>query len=119
VTPDQRDRAKAVNFGIVYGQTPFGLAQQLGISNEEAADFIARYFARYPGVQSYIAGGLREARDSGITRTLFGRIRQHPEINSKNGLRRSMAERTAINSLDSRNRCRHHQACDDSLWPIT
>jgi DNA polymerase-1 len=98
VTPDQRDRAKAVNFGIVYGQTPFGLAQQLGISNEEAADFIARYFARYPGVQSYIAGGLREARDSGITRTLFGRIRQHPEINSKNGLRRSMAERTAINS---------------------
>jgi DNA polymerase-1 len=98
VTPDQRDRAKAVNFGIVYGQTPFGLAQQLGISNEEAAEFIARYFARYPGVQSYIAGGLRETRDSGITRTMFGRIRQHPEINSKNGLRRSMAERTAINS---------------------
>jgi DNA polymerase-1 len=98
VTPDQRDRAKAVNFGIVYGQTPFGLAQQLGISNEEAADFIARYFARYPGVQSYIAGGLSHARDSGITQTLFGRIRQHPEINSKNGLRRSMAERTAINS---------------------
>jgi DNA polymerase-1 len=98
VTSDQRDRAKAVNFGIVYGQTPFGLAQQLGISNEEAAEFIARYFARYPGVQSYIAEGLREARDSGITRTLFGRIRQHPEINSKNGMRRSMAERTAINS---------------------
>jgi DNA polymerase-1 len=98
VTADQRDRAKAVNFGIVYGQTPFGLAQQLGISNEEAAEFIARYFARYPGVQSYIARGLREARDSGITRTMFGRIRQHPEINSRNGLRRSMAERTAINS---------------------
>src|SRR4029434_3973337 len=98
VTADQRDRAKAVNFGIVYGQTPYGLAQQLGISNDEAAEFIARYFARYPGVQSYIAGGLREARDSRITRTMFGRIRQHPEINSKNGLRRSMAERTAINS---------------------
>jgi DNA polymerase-1 len=98
VTPDQRDRAKAVNFGIVYGQTPFGLAQQLGISNEEAAEFIARYFARYPGVQQYIAQGLSVARDTGVTKTLFGRIRQHPEINSKNGLRRSMAERTAINS---------------------
>ena len=98
VTPDQRDRAKAVNFGIVYGQTPFGLAQTLGISNEEAADFIARYFARYPGVQRYIAEGLSMARDTGMTKTLFGRIRQHPELNSKNGLRRSMAERTAINS---------------------
>src|SRR5688572_692726 len=98
VTPDQRDRAKAVNFGIVYGQTPFGLAQQLGISNEEAAEFIARYFARYPGVQKYIAEGLSMARDTGVTKTLFGRIRQHPEINSKNGLRRSIAERTAINS---------------------
>jgi DNA polymerase-1 len=98
VTPDQRDRAKAVNFGIVYGQTPFGLAQQLGISNEEAADFIARYFARYPGVQRYIAEGLSLARDTGVTKTLFGRIRQHPEINSKNGMRRSIAERTAINS---------------------
>src|SRR5688572_14671325 len=98
VTPDQRDRAKAVNFGIVYGQTPFGLAQQLGISNEEAAEFIARYFARYPGVQQYIAEGLSAARDTGVTKTLFGRIRQHPEINSKNGMRRSMAERTAINS---------------------
>jgi len=64
----------------------------------EAAEFIARYFARYPGVQSYIAGGLRDARDAGITKTMFGRLRQHPEINSKNGLRRSMAERTAINS---------------------
>jgi DNA polymerase-1 len=98
VSPDQRDRAKAVNFGIVYGQTPFGLAQQLGISNEEAADFIARYFQKYPGVQRYIAEGLSHARDTGVTKTLFGRIRQHPEINSKNGLRRSIAERTAINS---------------------
>jgi DNA polymerase-1 len=98
VTPAQRDRAKAVNFGIVYGQTPYGLAQQLGISNEEAADFIARYFARYRGVQQYMADCLSTARDTGVTRTLFGRLRQHPEINSKNGLRRSMAERTAINS---------------------
>jgi DNA polymerase I len=98
VTPEQRERAKAVNFGIVYGQTPFGLAQQLGISPEEAADFIERYFEQYQGVQQYIENCLSQARDSGITRTLFGRIRQHPEINSRNGMRRGMAERTAINS---------------------
>jgi DNA polymerase-1 len=98
ITPAQRNSAKAVNFGIVYGQTPYGLAQQLGISTEEAAEFIARYFERYQGVQRYIESCLSTARDTGITRTLFGRLRQHPEINSKNGLRRSMAERTAINS---------------------
>jgi len=98
VTSAQRGRAKAVNFGIVYGQTPFGLAQQLGISPDEAADFIAKYFEQYQGVQAYIENCLSQARDTGVTRTLFGRIRQHPEINSKNGMRRSMAERTAINS---------------------
>jgi DNA polymerase-1 len=98
VTSTQRSRAKAVNFGIVYGQTPYGLAQQLGISPDEAADFIAKYFAQYQGVQTYIESCLAQARDTGITRTLFGRIRQHPEINSRNGMRRSMAERTAINS---------------------
>jgi len=98
VTPAQRERAKAVNFGIVYGQTPFGLAQQLGISPEEAAGFIHRYFEQYQGVQQYIENCLSQARDSGVTRTFFGRIRQHPEINSRNGTRRSMAERTAINS---------------------
>jgi len=98
VTSEQRGRAKAVNFGIVYGQTPFGLAQQLGISPDEAADFIARYFEQYQGVQQYIENCLSQARDTGVTRTLFGRIRQHPEINAKNGMRRSMAERTAINS---------------------
>jgi len=98
VTPPQRERAKAVNFGIVYGQTPFGLAQQLGISPEEAADFIAKYFQQYQGVERYIEDCLSLARDLGVTRTLFGRIRQHPEINSRNGMRRSMAERTAINS---------------------
>jgi DNA polymerase I len=98
VAPAQRERAKAVNFGIVYGQTPFGLAQQLGISPDEAADFIAKYFEQYQGVQRYIENCLSQARDTGVTKTLFGRIRQHPEINSRNGMRRSMAERTAINS---------------------
>jgi DNA polymerase-1 len=98
VSPEQRGRAKAVNFGIVYGQTPYGLAQQLGISPEEAADFIAKYFEQYQGVQRYIENCLSQARETGVTHTLFGRIRQHPEINSRNGMRRSMAERTAINS---------------------
>ena len=98
VTPGQRERAKAVNFGIVYGQTPFGLAQQLGISPDEAADFISKYFEQYQGVQQYIENCLSQSRDLGVTRTLFGRIRQHPEINSRNGMRRGMAERTAINS---------------------
>src|SRR5207245_3004289 len=98
VTPAQRERAKAVNFGIVYGQTPFGLAQQLGISPDEAADFISKYFGQYQGVRRYIENCLSQARELGVTRTLFGRIRQHPEINSRNGMRRSMAERTAINS---------------------
>jgi DNA polymerase I len=98
VTSSQRERAKAVNFGIVYGQTPFGLAQQLGISTDEASEFISKYFEQYRGVQSYIENCLSETRDTGVTRTLFGRIRQHPEINSRNGMRRSMAERTAINS---------------------
>jgi DNA polymerase I len=98
VTPDQRRRAKAVNFGIVYGQTPFGLAKQLGISREEAEEFIDRYFSRYPGVRDYIEDSLAEARDREATKTLFGRIRQIPEINSRNGMRRSMAERMAINA---------------------
>ena len=65
---------------------------------QEAAEFIDRYFARYQGVQQYIENCLRDARETGVTKTLFGRIRQHPEINSRNGMRRSMAERTAINS---------------------
>ena len=98
VTSEQRGRAKAVNFGIVYGQTPFGLAQQLGIGRDQAEEFIDRYFNRYPGVRNYIENSLVEARETGMTRTLFGRHRQIPEINSRNGMRRSMAERMAINA---------------------
>lgn len=98
VTGEQRSRAKAVNFGIVYGQTPFGLARQLGIGRQEAEEFIERYFSRYPRVRDYIENALSEARDSGLTRTMFGRIRQIPEINSRNGMLRSMAERMAVNA---------------------
>ena len=98
VTSDQRSRAKAINFGIVYGQTPYGLAKQLGISRDEAEEFIDRYFKRYPNVRGYIENALSDARESGQTHTLFGRIRQIPEINSRNGMHRSMAERMAINA---------------------
>ncbi len=98
VTGEQRSRAKAVNFGIVYGQTAFGLARQLGIGRNEAEEFIDRYFSRYPRVRDYIENALAEARDCGLTRTMFGRIRQIPEINSRNGMLRSMAERMAINA---------------------
>ena len=98
VTGEQRSRAKAVNFGIVYGQTPFGLAKQLGIARQEAEAFIERYFDRYPRVRGYIRDALDEARRDGRTRTLFGRIRPIPELNSRNGMRRSMAERMAINA---------------------
>ncbi len=98
ITSEQRGRAKAVNFGIVYGQTPFGLAQQLGIARDEAEKFIDRYFNRYPGVRDYIENSLVEARETGMTRTLFGRHRQIPEINARNGMRRNMAERMAINA---------------------
>ena len=113
VTSAQRNRAKAVNFGIVYGQTPYGLAQQLGISPDEAADFIAKYFAQYQGVQTYIENCLAQARDTGITRTLFGRIRQHPEINSRNGMRREHGGANSDQLADSGNRGRHHQDRDD------
>jgi DNA polymerase-1 len=98
VTSDQRSRAKAINFGIVYGQTPYGLAKQLGISRDEAEEFIDRYFKRYPNVRGYIENALSDARETGQTHTLFGRIRQIPEINSRNGMHRSMAERMAINA---------------------
>ena len=98
VTGEQRSRAKAVNFGIVYGQTAFGLARQLGIGRNEAEEFIDRYFSRYPRVREYIENALAEARDRGLTRTMFGRIRQIPEINSRNGMLRSMAERMAVNA---------------------
>ncbi len=98
VTREQRSRAKAVNFGIVYGQTPFGLARSLGISREEAEDFINRYFDRYPRVQEYIQNALAHAREAGSTKTMFGRIRPIPEINSRNGMVRSGAERMAINA---------------------
>ena len=95
---EHRRAAKAINFGIIYGQTPFGLAAQLGIDQKEAAQFIAAYFARYRGVKEYLEQSLAEARKTGVTRTLFGRTRPVPEITSPQVNLRNFAERTALNT---------------------
>jgi DNA polymerase-1 len=95
---EHRRAAKAINFGIIYGQTPFGLAAQLGIEQKEAAKFISAYFARYSGVKNYLENSLAEARKSGLTRTLHGRTRPVPEITSPQVTLRNFAERTALNT---------------------
>jgi DNA polymerase-1 len=93
-----RNRAKAVNFGIVYGISPFGLAAQLGIPQQEARAYIERYFERYAGVKAFIDQTLEATRKSGSVRTLFGRVRPIPDIESRNPNQRGFAERTAINT---------------------
>jgi DNA polymerase-1 len=98
VTPEMRRNAKAVNFGIVYGQTSFGLAAQLGIPRDEADSYIRSYFTRYAGVKQWIDRTIGEVRSSGFTTTLYGRRRPIPDINSKNPNARSFAERTAVNT---------------------
>ncbi len=95
---ETRNRAKAVNFGIVYGISPFGLAAQLGIPQAEARAYIDRYFARYEGVKAFIEKTLEATRREGKVRTLFGRVRPIPEIESRNPNQRGFAERTAINT---------------------
>ncbi len=98
IDDEQRRRAKAVNFGIVYGLSAFGLARQLGIPQSEAAEFIRRYFERYAGVRRYIDERLAAARQEGGVRTLWGRLRPIPDLASRNPAQRGFAERTAINS---------------------
>jgi DNA polymerase-1 len=98
ITPDARRSAKAVNFGIVYGISPFGLAAQLGILRGEAEKYIKNYFARYTGVRKFIDETIAEVRQTGITRTMFGRERPIPDINSRNPNARGFAERTAVNT---------------------
>jgi DNA polymerase I len=95
---EHRRAAKAINFGIIYGLSAFGLAQQLGIGQKEAAQFINAYFTRYSGVKKFLDQILVETRKSGVAKTLFGRIRPIPEINSPQAQLRSFAERTALNS---------------------
>ena len=98
VTPEARRNAKAVNFGIVYGISAFGLAAQLGITQREAQVYIESYFARYAGVRRFIDATIAEVRRTGVTRTLLGRERPIPDINSRNPNARGFAERTAVNS---------------------
>ena len=98
VTPNDRRNAKAVNFGVVYGISDFGLANNLGISRKAAKNYIETYFERYPGIKNYMDRVVREARDKGYVETLFHRRRELPDINSRNFNIRSFAERTAINS---------------------
>jgi DNA polymerase-1 len=98
VTPDHRRQAKVVNFGIVYGLSPFGLSQNLGIEPAEAKQFIANYFEQYKGVRTFIDKTLEEARRDLKVSTLFGRIRPIPDINTKNSNQRGFAERTAVNT---------------------
>ncbi|MGC2793770.1 MAG: DNA polymerase, partial [Candidatus Sulfotelmatobacter sp.] len=98
VTPDHRRQAKVVNFGIVYGLSAFGLSQNLGIETAEAKLFIANYFEKYKGVRAFIDKTLEEARRDLKVRTLHGRIRPIPDINSKNFTQRGFAERTAVNT---------------------
>ncbi|MCH9770187.1 MAG: DNA polymerase I [Gammaproteobacteria bacterium] len=98
VTPEQRRRAKAINFGLMYGMSSFGVAKQLGISRTEAQQHIDVYFSRYPGVKTYMEQAREQAAKQGYVATLMGRRLTIPEINSKNFQRRSAAERAAINA---------------------
>ena len=98
VTPSMRRSAKAVNFGLVYGISEFGLSRNIGVSRAEAHDFIARYFERYPGIKRYMDESVSRGRSQGYTSTLFGRRRPLPEIRNPNGNIRAFGERVAMNA---------------------
>jgi DNA polymerase-1 len=98
ITPDQRRGAKAINFGIVYGQTAFGLSKALGIDRKEADRYIRAYFERYAGVRRFIDGTIAEVRRTGVALNLYGRRRPIPDMNSRNPNARNFAERTAVNT---------------------
>ena len=107
ITPEQRRNAKAVNFGIVYGQTPFGLSKQLGIDRKEAELYIRAYFERYAGVRRFIDNTIAEVRRTGMAVSLFGRRRPIPDMNSRNPAARNFAERTAVNTPSAGHRGRY------------
>jgi DNA polymerase-1 len=98
VTSNQRRNAKAVNFGIIYGQSAFGLSQSLGIPRKEAAEIIENYFSQYPGIKDYMNDTMQFARENGYVETIMGRRRYLRDINSANATVRSFAERNAINA---------------------
>ena len=98
VSSEQRRSAKAINFGLIYGMSAFGLARQLGIERNQAQAYVERYFARYPGVQAFMDNTRKQAAELGFVETVFGRRLYLPEINIRNAQRRQAAERTAINA---------------------
>ena len=98
VGPEHRRRAKAINFGLIYGMSAFGLGRQLGIGRNQAQAYVDLYFARYPGVRRFMDETRTRARERGFVETVFGRRLHLPEINSRNIHRRQYAERTAINA---------------------
>ena len=98
VTPDQRRSAKAINFGLIYGMSAFGLARQLGIGRDEAQKYVELYFARYPGVKAYMDRTRAQAREQGYVETVFGRRLYLPDIQARQPARRQYAERSAINA---------------------
>jgi DNA polymerase-1 len=98
VSADQRRSAKAINFGLIYGMSAFGLAKQIGVSRGEAGDYIDRYFEKYPGVRSYMDQTQALADEKGYVETLFGRRLYLPDIHAGNGMLRKAAQRTAINA---------------------
>ena len=98
VTPLQRRNAKAVNFGIVYGISSFGLSQDLSISRKEASEYIEKYFETYPGIKSFLDGLVENAKKNGYVTTLYGRRRPMPELKSSNFMQRSFGERVAMNA---------------------
>jgi DNA polymerase-1 len=112
ISSEQRDQIKAINFGILYGSSPFGIAQQLGISQNLARDHIHAYFERYPRVRACLDGLIQSARERGYAETLYGRRRPLPDLRSRNRVVRAAAERMAVNLGDSGHGCRHHQARD-------
>lgn len=98
ITPEMRRAAKSINFGIVYGISPYGLSEALGISQKEASQYIENYFKRHEGVKNYIDNAIKQARDFGYVKTIMGRKRPIPEINSPSSNLRQQAERLAINT---------------------
>ena len=98
VSSEQRRSAKAINFGLIYGMSAFGLAKQLGIGRHEAQEYVERYFHRYPGVRDYMENTRQIASEQGYVETLFGRRLYLPDIHARNGMLRKAAERTAINA---------------------
>lgn len=98
VETEQRRAAKAINFGLIYGMSAFGLAKQLNIGRYEAQDYVELYFERYPGVKNYMDNTREKAHEQGYVETVFGRRLYLPEINARNKQRQQYAERTAINA---------------------